>query len=320
LVQPGHVKRMEDLIVIDLEWNTASRKPKVDPELASRMPFEIIEIGAVKLDDQLRVRGSFHRRVVPVLYKQIQYHIAQVTRRTQQSLNHGKTFEQAARQLFEFAGDQAVFASWGTSDPEVLISNLDFHSVKELPPFKALNIQAVFSRLAEGTTRGNQRSIEYALDFLRLDKDLPFHEALSDAVYAARILEETVKPELKGKPGLKAVSLLKPFIYDPFLVSQWEERVELGKRDDPRRYLESRSFVCPACGRPVTGDWIEIKAGRHWFAAGSCPEHGDIELTARRDRRARISAMTIRARLPQGPLVIPKPAKEDPLVWVDPQA
>ncbi len=312
---------MRNLIVIDLEWNTATPKAEVDPELSAKMPFEIIEIGAVKLDDRLGVAGTFHGRVRPVLYTRIQYHIARVTRRTQQSLGDGKAFERVARELFDFAGENPVFASWGTSDPEVLISNLAFHDVRPLVPFKGLNIQAVFSNLAEGMTRGNQRSIEYALDFLRLDKDLPFHEALSDALYAARILEATVRPEPDHKAGYSPMSLLRGFIYDPFLVSQSEERVELEKKDDPLHYLKTRSFLCPACGRPVAGDWRVINPAKSWFAAGHCPEHGDIELTAKRTRRTRTPAVMIRVRIPQGPLVIPQPViKKEPLVWVDPDA
>ncbi len=321
MVPPRHANPMRSLIVIDLEWNTATRKPQADPELAAKMPFEIIEIGAVKLDGQLRVTDTFHRRVRPVLYKQIQYHIAQVTRRTQQSLGDGKAFEAVARELFDFAGREALFASWGTSDPEVLISNLIFHTIDPLPSFTALNIQAVFSNLAEGTSRGNQRSIEYALDFLRLDKDLPFHEALSDALYAARILEATAKPELDEKPGPTPASLLRAYVYNPFLVSQSEERVELGKADDPLDYLRNRSYACPACGRPVAGDWLVINPGKSWFAAGICPQHGDIELTAKRARRTRVPAIMVRVRIPQGPLVTPRPVTEkEPLVWTDPEA
>jgi inhibitor of KinA sporulation pathway (predicted exonuclease) len=310
---------MRNLIVIDLEWNTASRKLKVDPELAAKMPFEIIEIGAVKLDNRLAPVETFHRRVRPELYTQLQYHIAQVTGRTQQSLGEGKPFASVAADLFDFAGEDPVFASWGTSDPDVLLSNLVFHAMNPIPAFGALNVQAVFSNFAEGTTRGNQRSIEYALDFLRMEKDLPFHEALSDALYAARILQTTLKPEQEA--GGTPASLLGGFVYDPFLNRQLEERVELGKDVQVTEYLRNRSYACPACGRPVSGDWLEINPGKSWFAAGVCPEHGDIELTAKRARRSRVPAIMIRIRIPQGPLFIPQPASQkEPLVWVDPDA
>lgn len=285
------------------------------------MMFEIIEIGAVRLDGKLSVVGEFQRQVKPVLYKKIQRYIARVTNRTQQSLGEGLAFGQAFQELMAFAGPDPVLASWGTSDPEVLISNMRFHGL-EGPVFKAANVQAVFSALAEGTRRGNQRSIEYALDYLRLAKDLPFHEALSDASYAARILKETVLPELDDQGGETAVSRLKAFLYDPFLISQTEERVEIDKKEEVMGYLAGRSFACPACGGPLTADWREINPGKRWFAAGRCRKHGDIELTAKRGRRSRTPTLQIRTRIPQGPLVIPQPApsKEEAIVWRDPEA
>ncbi len=311
---------MQNLIVIDLEWNTASHGVKVDPDLAARMMFEIIEIGAVRLDGELSVVDQFQCQVKPVLYKKIQRYIARVTNRTQQSLEEGLAFDGAFQELMAFAGPDPVLASWGTSDPEVLISNMRFHGL-EGPVFKAANVQAVFSALAEGTRRGNQRSIEYALDYLRLAKDLPFHEALSDASYAARILKETVLPELDKQAGETAVSRLKAFIYDPFLISQTEERVEIDKKEQVLAYLGNRNFTCPACGSQLTASWREINPGKSWFAAGHCPRHGDIELTAKRGRRSRTPTLQIRIRIPQGPLVIPQaPPRKEEVVWQDPEA
>lgn len=310
---------MTSLVAIDLEWNTASRGLKVDPDLASRMMFEIIEIGAVRLDQGMRVKDRFATPVRPVLYTKLQHHIARVTNRTSQSLEEGLTFPKAWRSFLDFAGHDLVLASWGTSDPEVLISNLQFHEIKPQPAFRALNIQAVFSALAEGTSRGNQRSIEYALDFLRLDKDLPFHEALSDAVYAGRILAETLRPELEA--GKDPEKLLKPFIYDPFLVSQSEERLEIEKDTDVPAYLNRRTYRCPACQNPLTGDFMEINPGKSWFAKGHCPDHGDIELLVKRARRTRTPQLQVRCRIPQGPLVVPKPPPEkERVVWTDPKA
>ncbi len=315
---------MPALIVLDLEWNSASRGLKVDPDLAARMMFEIIEIGAVRLDEDLRITGRFQRQVKPVLYTKIQRYIARVTQRTQQSLDEGVSFSDAFRDLMAFAGPDPVLASWGTSDPEVLISNLRFHHMEEIP-FKALNIQAAFSAFAEGTRRGNQRSIEYALDYLRLDKELPFHEALSDAIYAAKILEETLMADPEDPSGgsdkKASTHALKGFIYDPFLVSQSESRLEYGKRDQPLAVLGHQTYRCPACSQALEANWREINPGKSWFAAGHCPKHGDIELTAKRARRSKLPSLMIRTRIPQGPMVIPQspPPKEEVLVWEDPQ-
>ncbi|HZK28831.1 MAG TPA: 3'-5' exonuclease [Clostridia bacterium] len=310
-----------NLIAIDLEWNTATRSSKIDPELAAKMMFEIIEVGAVRMDKDLDVVERFQRHVLPVLYKRIQWHIAAVTNRTQQSLYHGDPFDQVAQDLKKFIGDNAVLASWGTSDSDVLLSNIRFHPTAPDLAFRAINIQAIFSGLAEGTTRGNQRSIEYALDFFRLDKDLPFHEAISDATYAARILAETLRLRIAECPNETIDSLLRPYLYNPFLNSQCEERMELSSEEDILETLESRSYACPACGKTITGDWTVIKADKSWFAKAACPDHGDIEILAKRMRRTKIPRLHIRTRIPQGPMIVPEPAlDETPLVWLDPEA
>ena len=57
-------------IVLDLEWNQCPYgKKKEDPKL----PFEIIEIGAVKLDASFRNVGTFHETIRPVLYRRLHY-------------------------------------------------------------------------------------------------------------------------------------------------------------------------------------------------------------------------------------------------------
>ena len=50
-------------IVFDLEWNQC---PDGKEKEIKDMPFEIIEIGAVKLDSQRRVIDTFAKNIVPV--------------------------------------------------------------------------------------------------------------------------------------------------------------------------------------------------------------------------------------------------------------
>ena len=47
-----------DYIVLDLEWN---QSPNGKEDSVEHLPFEIIEIGAVKLDEAFRQKGEFHR-------------------------------------------------------------------------------------------------------------------------------------------------------------------------------------------------------------------------------------------------------------------
>lgn len=316
-----------NLIVTDLEWNTASRGIKVDPALASRMMFEIIEIGAVRLAENLHVEDSFYRSVKPVLYKKIQRHVAAVTKRTQQSLKSGGDFPDVAEAFFLFAGAQPIIASWGSSDPDVLISNLRFHRLDDIR-FRALNIQSVFSGLAEGASRGDQRSVEYALDFFRLPKDLPFHEAVSDARYAAIILQETLKHELESNGGT-IESILSPYLYDPFLIRKVDQTLDLKRDQNAEEYLHSADFYCPACGRYLelkpsgvdqpSANWIEVRPKKRWYALAECSEHGDVEILVRRKHHGNCARLSIRLRLPEGLAMIPRAqsGSHGETVWVD---
>ena len=67
---------MGHFIVLDLEWNQSpgGRETSMD-----RLPFEIIEIGAVKLDENLRIISEFSRLVRPQVYKTLHYKISEVT-------------------------------------------------------------------------------------------------------------------------------------------------------------------------------------------------------------------------------------------------
>ena len=53
-------------IVFDLEWNQC---PYGKDKENQRLPFEIIEIGAVKLNEKKEMTGEFHRLVRPMVYK-----------------------------------------------------------------------------------------------------------------------------------------------------------------------------------------------------------------------------------------------------------
>ena len=53
-------------IVLDLEWNQC---PTGKSGEIRRLPFEIIEIGAVKLDENLQYVDSFREIVQPVVYR-----------------------------------------------------------------------------------------------------------------------------------------------------------------------------------------------------------------------------------------------------------
>ncbi|MEG2870986.1 MAG: DNA polymerase III, partial [Clostridium sp.] len=67
---------MGQFIVLDLEWNQSAHGKDGSMD---RLPFEIIEIGAVKLNASLQIISEFHRLIKPRVYHQMHFKISEVT-------------------------------------------------------------------------------------------------------------------------------------------------------------------------------------------------------------------------------------------------
>ena len=83
-------------IVFDLEWNQSPGGKKYSN---SRLPFEIIEIGAVKMNEQREVVDVFQRLVKPQVYNWIHDSIHEVIHVDYKDLADGVPFQQAVSSL-----------------------------------------------------------------------------------------------------------------------------------------------------------------------------------------------------------------------------
>ena len=109
-------------IVADLEWNGAySRK-------AHGYFNEIIEIGAVKLNEAFQMVDEFHRLIRPQVYTQMHHAISEVTHMDMKELrNSGELFPDAAADFLSWCGGDAVFCTWGNMDLLELQRNMDYY-------------------------------------------------------------------------------------------------------------------------------------------------------------------------------------------------
>lgn len=81
-------------IVFDLEWNQC---PSGKSDEVAELPFEIFEIGAVKLDDNMQRIGSFSCYIKPKVYKELHYIAKGLTHVTEELLEDGRDFGDAVR-------------------------------------------------------------------------------------------------------------------------------------------------------------------------------------------------------------------------------
>ena len=79
---------MKNFIVFDLEWNQNPGGKELSVE---RLPFEIFEIGAVKLNEEREKTGEFHRIIRPCVYRQMHRIISEVTHVSIEELERGRS-------------------------------------------------------------------------------------------------------------------------------------------------------------------------------------------------------------------------------------
>ena len=111
-------------IVFDLEWNQC---PKGKARENPRMPFEIIEIGAIKLDENRKEIGRFSEMVRPLVYPTLHYRTKEITSLDQNQLRRSRTFCPVVRDFLKWCGDDCKFVTWGNLDLTELQQNMDYY-------------------------------------------------------------------------------------------------------------------------------------------------------------------------------------------------
>lgn len=174
-----------EYIVFDLEWNQC---PEGKQKEKSDLPFEIVEIGAIKLNERKEEIGRFHEYIRPSVYLRLHFRTREILRIDEKILKKADPFPAVAQRFREWCGDDVRYCIWGSADLLELQRNLRWHKLPNFFPFplKYYDVQKIFSLAFEdGKIR---RSLESAVDLLQIEKKIAFHEALSDAYYTAAVM------------------------------------------------------------------------------------------------------------------------------------
>ncbi len=176
-------------IILDLEWNQC---PQGKGKENSQIPFEIVEIGAVKLDSNRLYMDEYHQYVSPVVYRELHRVTREIIKVTMDELDTGVDFAAAARDFLEWCGadGEYVFGTWGSMDLTEFQRNCRYFGYScNLPkPLMYYDIQKLYSIcLDDGKSRA---SLETAVEELKLEQNISFHSAVHDALYTARIFEQ----------------------------------------------------------------------------------------------------------------------------------
>lgn len=243
-------------VVFDLEWN----QPMDEASTIQNPVYlagEIIEIGAVKLNENFQPIDELRLYIIPQYYKKMHKQIVALTGIHDKDLaEKGVPFIQAYKEFINWCGEEYAFMTWSMNDMPMLIDNMVLHGIDVTDLPACYDIQRIFSReIMRGETR---YSLDTALTLLR-EKGDSSHDALHDARNTAKVCTH-----------LDLNEYLHEYTSRVFAERPTGVRYETRKQILKDNTL--REFFCPWCGTKVNCDqWISISGSTH-IAYGLCPD------------------------------------------------
>ena len=228
-------------IVFDMEFNQ-------DPasfmaEVRSTYPFEIIQIGAVKLDEKFHTIETFNHYVKPSIYKDINPVITELTGITTNQLQQEKTFPMIYDSFLSFTGhNDSVFCTWGMSDLKQLYRNCEYHGLDFTAfPDAYINLQP-YASLHLGQSKKKLLNLKFTVEALHIPITQPFHDALSDSYYTAKIFEKIYQTSMKPKKYSQHKSStlprqIKKTLDSEMLITQFEKMLKRTLTEEEKRMV-----------------------------------------------------------------------------------
>jgi len=271
----GAKKRPMQYIVLDLEWNQPiSWQSPVYREVGDRLIFEMIQIGAVKMDAELRITGELNLPIAPTHYLTIHPRIRRMTGLGPEELAGAPAFREALEQFAAWCGEDYALLTWGCDDVSVLQQNIDFFDCGDIPLAPLYDIQKLFA--AERGLK-NRPSLKSAMEMagIAADEQMAFHNARNDAWYTALVFQTMKDP----RAVLTCPQSPRSLIHKP---RKTRERTPMTAFPSLEAALESEMALrpaCPRCGRIMTldGEYV-LQSPDKYISIGKCRGHGRMLL------------------------------------------
>ena len=251
-------------VVLDLEWNTAYSKAK------RGFVNEIIEFGAVKLDEQFHVLDGFSAFCKPQISPKLNSHVKKLTSIRNEDLADALPYQTVYQAFADWSLDGEpsvpVFLSWGDMDIRTLIANNQyfFHDphIKFMEEYVDLQIYFMHQN---GLPKSKLIGLSDAAELIHEDPDqFIHHRALDDSKLAAVCLRAVYEPEsFEDSVALCDEELYKRILFKPYYINNIQD-----KQID-QSMLSCSCFNCGGTCKPLS-EWKCSNNGFH--AIYECPD------------------------------------------------
>ena len=192
-------------IIVDFEMNPVAREQKEAKQIGG---YEIIEIGAVVLDENLAVMGEFKSYVKPQYNDVIYPRYETLTGISTQMVKDAPIFETAYEMFVNwcesFGPEYEVYA-WSDSDFNQLVAEMNLKNYTKKTMMKPLEVWYDFQKeYVEKLGIDRVISLKQALDYAGLDFQGKIHDALWDAKNTADLFA-IVRNEVRCNAVLNSV-------------------------------------------------------------------------------------------------------------------
>lgn len=246
-------------ILLDLEWNN-SYLPKIGGWVN-----EIIEFGAVKLDENFREIDRFNMIVRSSLTKRLSVRFKELTGMSNEKMLKGIKFSEALECYKKWAGEDCLTLTWSDSDLYVLYDNCLYFTNSadnaKIGLYADLQKYFHFELAAMGKPEKNQISLSNAAHLFGIDTDdQTLHHAVDDSAISAAILRKCYKPEHFNQFifNTNEPEFYKKLRYKPYYIH------DLKDENLDKNQLFIRCPECNCRARRIT----KYKFNNRWFVAG----------------------------------------------------
>ncbi|MDD3334006.1 MAG: exonuclease domain-containing protein [Eubacteriales bacterium] len=263
-------------IVLDLEWNQpVSYQSAAFRKVGDSLLFEVIQIGAAKLNERMEILDTVSIPICPTYYVTIHPRVKRMTGLSQEILCDAPDFPEGMAQFADWCGEDCVFLTWGGDDVSVLQQNVDFFRV-ERPLPKTYDLQQLYSKVMK---HSGQTALKTAMEELQIEEeeDRAFHNAMHDAYYTAQVFRKMPEPPRVLEHEVQPRKLCHNERRSRFRITDAVPSVA--------QALVSEQLTaprCPTCGQAtrLVTELVPQAAGKY-VALSRCQHHGLLFIKVR---------------------------------------
>lgn len=256
------------IVFLDLEWNNAYSK------LHGKFVNEIIEIGAVKLDDSYNIIDRIDIIIRSQITNKLTGRFKSLTNITNEEMREGIPFDKAITKFLSWCGTDFLTVTWSNSDLYAIIENFNlFYGRFPTNCFENyLDLQRFYQSVIP-TKDGNQISLKAAAESLEISlEDVALHRASDDSAVTAEIFKRITKlgdyslfvKDTRTDDFYERLTfhpyciddINSPYILPNDLIFECEDCKTISKATSEWRVVNkqfSNVFCCPNCNKKFLG-------------------------------------------------------------------